>query len=110
VVLMDAGYGCNAELRAGIDPLSLRYVAGIMPQTTVWASGTGPLPPKKWSGRGRPPKLIRRDDKHQPIAVKELAFGLQKRDRRCHHQQRRSPSRAGVRTAIKVNGDGRVSF
>ena len=73
VVLMDAGYGCNTELRAGIDALSLRYVAGIMPQTTVWASGTGPLPPKKWSGRGRPPKLIRRDDKHRPISVKELA-------------------------------------
>jgi SRSO17 transposase len=79
VVLMDAGYGCNTELRAGIDALSLRYVAGIMPQTTVWASGTGPLPPKKWSGRGRPPKLIRRDDKHRPVSVKELAFGLQKR-------------------------------
>jgi SRSO17 transposase len=61
VVLMDAGYGCNTELRAGIDALSLRYVAGIMPHTTVWASGTGPLPPKKWSGNGRPPKLIRRD-------------------------------------------------
>jgi SRSO17 transposase len=79
VVLMDAGYGCNTELRAGIDALWLRYVAGIMPQTTVWASGTGPLPPKKWSGRGRPPKLIRRDDKHRPVSVKELAFGLQKR-------------------------------
>ena len=47
VVLMDAGYGCNTELRAGIDALSLRYVAGIMPHTTVWAWGTGPLPPKK---------------------------------------------------------------
>src|SRR5450755_1760865 len=35
VVLMDAGYGCNTELRAGIDALSLRYVAGIMPQTSV---------------------------------------------------------------------------
>ena len=57
----------------------LSYVAGIMPNTTVWASGTGPLPPKKWSGRGRPPKLIRRDDKHQPISVKELALGLPKR-------------------------------
>ena len=50
-----------------------------MPQTLVWASGTGPLPPKKWSGRGRPPKLIRRDDKHQPISVKQLALGLPKR-------------------------------
>jgi len=79
VVLMDAGYGCNTELRAGIDALLLRYVAGIMPHTTVWAWGTGPLPPKKWSGNGRPPKLIRRDEKHQPVSVKELALGLPKR-------------------------------
>ena len=35
-----------------------------------------PLRPKTWSGRGRPPKLIRRDRNHQPISVKQLAFGL----------------------------------
>ncbi len=51
VVLMDAGYGCNTELRAGVSALALCYVAGILPQTTVWTSGTGPLPPKKWSGQ-----------------------------------------------------------
>jgi SRSO17 transposase len=79
VVLMDAGYGCNTELRAGISALKLSYVAGILPQTSVWASGTGPLPPKKWSGNGRPPKLIRRDDRHQPVSVKDLALGLPKR-------------------------------
>ncbi len=50
VVLMDAGYGGNTELRAGISALALCYVAGIMPHTTVWASGTGPLPPKKVVG------------------------------------------------------------
>jgi SRSO17 transposase len=79
VVLMDAGYGCNTALRTGISALELRYVAGILPNTSVWASGTGPLPPKKWSGNGRPPKLMRRDDKHRPISVKELALGLPKR-------------------------------
>lgn len=79
VVLMDAGYGCNTKLRAGICALELSYVAGILPQTTVWVSGTGPLPPKPWSGRGRPPKRIRRDDRHQPILVKELALALPKR-------------------------------
>ena len=79
VVLMDAGYGCNTDLRTGVSALALSYVAGIMPQTSVWASGTGPLPPKKWSGCGRTPKLIRRDDKHQPISVKKLALSLQKR-------------------------------
>src|SRR5262249_24618371 len=33
-------------------------------------------PPKKWSGQGRPPKLLRRDDKHKPASVKELAWAL----------------------------------
>jgi SRSO17 transposase len=79
VVLMDAGYGCNTNLRTGISALALRYVAGILPNTSVWVSGTGPLPPKQWSGRGRPPRLIRRDDKHQPASVKDLALGLPKR-------------------------------
>jgi SRSO17 transposase len=79
VVLMDAGYGCNTDLRAGVSALALCYVAGILPQTSVWASGTGPRPPKQWSGQGRPPKRIRRDGEHQPISVKQLALGLPKR-------------------------------
>jgi SRSO17 transposase len=79
VVLMDAGYGSNTDLRTGVGARGLRYVAGILSQTSVWAPGTGPLPPKKWSGRGRRPKLIRRDRKHQPISVKELALDLPKR-------------------------------
>jgi len=79
VVLMDAGYGNNSELRADITALGLAYVAGILSTTTVWAPGTGPLPAKKWSGIGRPPTLLRRDGKHQPICVKELALGLSKR-------------------------------
>jgi len=79
VVLMDAGYGCNTDLRTGVSALGLRYVAGILPNTSVWTSGAGPLPPKKWSGQGRPPKLIRRDAKHQPVSVKQLALGLPKR-------------------------------
>jgi SRSO17 transposase len=79
VVLMDAGYGNNSGLRADITALGLTYVAGILSNTTVWAPGTGPLPPKKRSGIGRPPTLLRRDSKHQPISVKELALGLPKR-------------------------------
>src|SRR6516162_7621294 len=79
VVLMDAGYGNNSELRAEITALGLTYVAGILSNTTVWAPGSGPLPPKKWSGQGRRPKLLRRDAKHQPISVKELALALSER-------------------------------
>src|SRR6478752_7915318 len=76
VVLMDAGYGCNTELRSSISALGLTYVAGILPNTTVWAPGMAPLHPKTWSGRGRPPKLIRRDRNHRPTSVKELALAL----------------------------------
>src|SRR3981189_2283404 len=78
-VLMDAGYGVDSDLRTSITALGLSYVAGIQSHTTVWASGTGPRPPKKWSGHGRPPKLLRRDDKHKPASVKELALALPKR-------------------------------
>src|ERR1700739_4403871 len=76
VVLMDAGYGADTDVRANITMLGLSSVAGIMPNTTVWAPGTGPLPPKKWSGQGRPPKLIRRDARHGPNSVKALALAL----------------------------------
>jgi len=79
VVLMDAGYGCNTDLRTSISVLGLTYVAGILPNTTVWVSETEPLPPKKYSGRGRPPKLLRRSSEHKPVSVKELALGLPKK-------------------------------
>jgi SRSO17 transposase len=78
VVLMDAGYGNNSELRADITALQLTYVAGIQSNTTVWAPGTGPLPAKTWSGRGRPPKRLQRDAEHWPVSVKDLAIGLPK--------------------------------
>jgi SRSO17 transposase len=76
VVLMDAGYDTDTALRGSITELGVSYVAGILPQTSVWAPGTGPRPPKKWSGNGRPPKLLRRDSKHRPISAKKLALGL----------------------------------
>jgi SRSO17 transposase len=79
VVLMDSAYGNNSDLRADITALGLSYVVGILSNTTVWAPDTGPLPAKKWSGRGRLPKLLRRDAKHRPVSVKELALGLPKR-------------------------------
>jgi SRSO17 transposase len=79
VVLLDAGYGNNSELRADITALGLTYAAGILSTTTVWPPGARPLPATTWSGRGRPPKLMRRDDRHRPVSVKALALGLPKR-------------------------------
>ena len=78
VALMDAGYGCNTNLRESVSALGLTYVAGILPNTSVWVAGSEPLPAKPWSGRGQPPKLLRRDETHQPVSVKKLARGLPK--------------------------------
>jgi SRSO17 transposase len=76
VVLMDAGYGADTALRTEITSLGLAYVAGIQPHTSVWAPGTLPLPPKPWSGRGRPTSRTRRDVEHRPIQAKALALDL----------------------------------
>jgi len=76
VVLMDAGYGADTGLRTALTSLGLAYVGGIQPNTSVWAPGKGPLPPKAWSGRGRRASRTRRDPEHQPISVKALALGL----------------------------------
>src|SRR5580658_7012336 len=39
--------------------------------------GLAPLPvPSRKPGRGAPPKRLQRNAEHQPISVKQLAFGL----------------------------------
>ena len=77
VVLADAGYGNGTPFRAGITALGLPYVVGIESSTTAWEPGQLPLPaPPRKPGRGAPPKRLRRNTDHQPIAVKQLALGL----------------------------------
>jgi SRSO17 transposase len=78
VVLMDAGYGNDTELRTAITALGMSYVAGIAATTTVWPPGAAPLLPQTRAGRGRPQIRLRRDDEHQPISVKVLAASLPK--------------------------------
>src|SRR3954454_14229144 len=76
LVLADAGYGNDTDFRTGLTALDLIYAVGIQSSTTVWAPGTPPLPPKPWSGTGRRPKRLRRDDDHKPVPVKDLALSL----------------------------------
>ncbi len=76
VVLMDAGYGNDTRLRTEITALSMSYVAGIGPNTSVWPPDAAPLPPRTRSGRGRPQRRLQRDGEHQPISVKALALNL----------------------------------
>ncbi len=66
MALLDAGYGHDAKLRAGITELGLTYVAGIQPQALVWKPGVRP---------GRVSKMGRRDAPNA-TSVKDLALGL----------------------------------
>jgi SRSO17 transposase len=77
VVLADAGYGKGTQFRTALSQLGLPYVMGIESNTTVWEPGQQPLPaPARKPGRGAPPKRLQRNADHQPLSVKELAFGL----------------------------------
>src|ERR1700676_251578 len=42
VALMDAAYGRDARLRAGMTELGVPYVVGIVPTILMWAPGSGP--------------------------------------------------------------------
>src|SRR4051812_2412809 len=76
VVVTDAGYGNDTDFRDGITGLGSTYVAAILGTTGLWPPGAGPLPAAPRSGRGRPPKRLRRDAAHQPLAAERLAAGL----------------------------------
>jgi SRSO17 transposase len=76
VVLADAAYGTDSNFRAGVSELKLRYVVGVQSTVTVWEPGVQPLPAKPWKGQGRPPRLLRRDDRHRPVSAQALALAL----------------------------------
>ena len=73
VVLADAGYGNDSKFRQGLETLGLQYVLGVQGTTSVWPEGNVPLAPPCYRGHGRPPKLLRRDPAHKPLAARELA-------------------------------------
>jgi SRSO17 transposase len=73
VGLMDAAYGNDSRLRAGMTALGLTYVAGILPNTLLWPSGAGP------KRRGKPLNNTGRRDEPDLISAKEAALGLPKR-------------------------------
>jgi len=75
-VLADAAYGNDTAFRDGITELGLLYAVGIQSSVSAWAPGQAPLPKRKWKGIGRPTKLLRRDSRHAPLSVRELAMSL----------------------------------
>ena len=82
VVLADAAYGDDSGFREGLAALELCYAVGIKSTTTLWPPGITPLPPPPRGKRGRPPRLLRRDEQHQPLTAKELALCLSPKDMR----------------------------
>jgi SRSO17 transposase len=73
VGLMDAAYGNDSRLRAGMTALGVLYAANILPNTLMWRSGTGPR------RKGKPLKNKGRRDEPDLISAKEMALGLPKR-------------------------------
>jgi SRSO17 transposase len=76
VVLADAGFGIDTKFRTALTEMGLAYVVGVQSSIRLWGPGTTPLPPKAWSGQGRPPTLLRRDAKIQPLSAEWLAAAL----------------------------------
>ncbi len=78
VVLADAGYGNDSQFRRQLTEWVLSYVVGVQSGVTVWKPGEQPKPAPKPKAWGRPSKLLRRDSRHQPVPVRELALALPK--------------------------------
>jgi SRSO17 transposase len=75
-VLADAGYGVDTAFRHALSEMGLPYAVGVTSAVSVWPPGVEPLPPKPYSGTGRPPVMPRRTTKRQPMSVKALALSL----------------------------------
>lgn len=75
-VLADAGYGVDNAFRQALSDMGLLYAVGITSAVVVWPPGVEPLPPKPYSGTGRPPVVPRRTATLQPMSVKALAMSL----------------------------------
>jgi SRSO17 transposase len=75
-VLADAGYGVDQAFRSQLIDMGLPYVVGIKSSVVVWPPGVESLPPKRYSGMGRPAVVPRRTHARQPVSVKDLAQAL----------------------------------
>ena len=75
-VLMDAAYGDEAAMRDRLTAHGLSYAVAVRPATTVWWGEHQPAPTPVKQTRGRPRTRVRRDARHPPISVLELARAL----------------------------------
>jgi SRSO17 transposase len=110
VVVADAGYGVDTAFRERLSALGLAYVVGITGAVSLWPEGQAPLPPKPWSGQGRPAQRLRRDAQHQPLSAKAIALGLSvRRFRTVTWREGTNQALASRFAAVRVrcaHGDG----
>jgi len=111
VVLADAAYGNDSGFRDGLASLELLYAVGIQSSTTLWPPGTEPLPPRPKGKTGRPPGLLRRDERHQPLSAKDLALCLGAADLRKVSWREGTRGRMSSRfAAVRVRAAHRDSW
>jgi SRSO17 transposase len=72
VVLADAAYRNDNGFGDGLVSLELSYADGIQSSTTLWPPGLASLSPRPKGKMGRPPRLPRRDEQHQPLTAKQF--------------------------------------
>src|SRR6266540_2742527 len=76
IVLADAGYGNETAWREALSKMELEYCVGVQSVTTVWAAGTGPVPPKRKNKIGRPRTRWQRVAGATPLSVKGVSETL----------------------------------
>src|SRR5207302_7141060 len=69
---MDAAYGRDARLRAGMTELGVPYVVGIVPTILMWSPGSSPRRMDK------PMNNTGRRDEPELVSAKKVALGLPK--------------------------------
>lgn len=72
IVLADAWYGNEADFRDWLELQKLDYVLAVRANTSVWWGKHQPVP----ATGDRPLKRFKRDARHQPIGVLDLARAL----------------------------------
>jgi SRSO17 transposase len=93
VALMDAAYGRDARLRAGMTELGVPYAVGIVPTILMWAPGSDPR------RKDKPMNNTGRRDEPGLISAKKVALGLPKQAWRTVTWREGSASRLSSRFA-----------
>ena len=103
MVVADAGYGQNAEFRAGLEMRGLGYVVAVRGDTTIQRGDAEPVEPP-WSGNGRRPQA-----RYREAAVRVSALALEVGRRAFAEVTWRQGSRGPMRSrflALRVQPAG----